>query len=156
MGFMEIKHLSSGTMAVLDGGRPRTERVSMLRLLWAGPVAVVAAVAATLGALEVAVAILPPIDPAFVELQAQSVTFVTSVLCAAAVAVFSLVTRLSRHPLQAFRVVALVALVLSWVPDLLILSEPGATVGGVIALVLLHVVACVAVVWTLETLTRDA
>lgn len=155
MQVMASNHLSGSATAGLNAGERRTERVAMRRLLWAGPAAVMAAVAATLAAWAVAVAILPPIDPAFIELQAGSVALFTSVLCTAAVAVFALVARFSRQPLQTFRVVAAVALALSWLPDLLILSEPAATTAGVAALMLLHVVAAAAVVWTLSTLTRE-
>jgi hypothetical protein len=156
MQFIGIGQLRGGRAAVPGAGPIRTERVAMRRLLWVGPMAVMVAVAATLVARAMAVAVLPPINPAFVELQAGSVAFVTSVLCAAAVGVFALVALFSKRPLQTFKVVAGIALLLSLVPDLLILPEPGATVGGVIALMLLHVVAAVAVVWTLNTLSRDA
>lgn len=156
MRVMASNHLNSGTMAVLGGGEAPTERVAMLRLLWVGPLAVAAAVAATLAAWAVTVAVLPPINPAFVELQAQSIAIVTSPLCAMAVAVFALVAWLSRRPVQTFRVVAAVALVLSWIPDLLLLPQPGATVANVVALMALHVVAAATVVWTLSTFSRDA
>jgi hypothetical protein len=155
MQLTATNRLSWNTIATL-GGAPRTERVALRRLLWAGPAAVAASVAATLVAWAAAVAVLPPINPAFVELQGQSIAFVTAVLCAAAIPVFALVARFARRPLRTFRIVAVVALVLSWIPDLLLLPEPGATVANVVALMVLHVVAAVAMVWTLSTLTQDA
>jgi hypothetical protein len=42
------------------------------------------------------------------------------------------------------------------VPDLMLLPDPTATVGGVVALMILPVVAAAAIVWPLRTLTREA
>jgi len=156
MRALETGHLRSRTtIGNSGGGGTRTERVAMRRLLWAGPVAVAMAVAATLVARAVAVAVLPPFDPLFVAMQAASVAIVASVLCAMAVPVFALVAWRSRRPLHTFRIVAAVALVLSWVPDLLLLPQPGTTVVGVVALMILHVVAAAALVWTLSTLSLE-
>jgi len=134
----------------------RRSRIGLGRLLWAGPLTVAAAVAATLAGWAVAVTMLPPIAPAFVELQAKSIAIVSSVLCAAAVLVFALVTRLARHPLATFRIVAAVALGLSWLPDLALLSQPGGTAGNVAALMVLHAIAAAAVIGALSILTADA
>jgi uncharacterized protein DUF6069 len=109
-----------------------------------------------LAARAIAVAVLPPVDPRFVELLPQSIIIMTAPLCAMAVAVFALVARFARRPVETYRIVAAVALVLSWIPDLMIVSQPGGTTGGVVALVVLHAVAAVAVVWTLERLTTEA
>jgi hypothetical protein len=90
-------------------------------------------------------------------MQPQSVAIVTSFLCAIAVALFTLVAFVSkRRPLLTFAIVSAVALVLSWIPDLMIFSEPAATPAGVVALMVLHAVAAVAVVYPLMALTRDA
>jgi hypothetical protein len=138
-------------------GTITTGRVVKVRILYAGPLSVLSAVAAALLARTVAVAILPPLNPAFVEMQPQSVAIVTSFLCAIAVAVFTLVAFVSkRRPLLTFAIVSAVALVLSWIPDLMIFSEPAATPAGVVALMVLHAVAAVAVVYPLMALTRDA
>ena len=128
----------------------------MKRLLWAGPVAVAAAVAATLVARAVAAAILPPLDPRFVEMLPQSVAIFTGFLFTLAVGVFALVARFAKRPIETFQVIAAIALVASWVPDYLIRNDPGASTGAILALVVLHAVAAAAVVWTLSTLTHES
>jgi hypothetical protein len=72
------------------------------------------------------------------------------------VSVFAAVARLSIQPIRTYQIVAAVALALSMFPDLMLLPDPTATVGGVVALMILHVVAAAAIVWPLSTLTREA
>jgi hypothetical protein len=72
------------------------------------------------------------------------------------VAVFAAVAKLSIQPIRTYQIVAAVALALSMFPDLMLLNEPGTTGGDVVALMILHVVAAVAVVWPLCALTREA
>jgi len=156
MQAIQISNARGTTQASQSTSSARTDRVAMLRILWAGPLAVAAATAATLAALAVAIAVLPPINPAFVELAPQSVAMVTAVLCACALPVYALVARFTRRPIRTFEIISAGALVLSWVPDLLLLSDPTSTVPTVIALMVLHVVAAVALVRTLTALTRAA
>lgn len=62
--------------------------------------------------------------------------------------VFWIVRRFAREPRRVYLVIAAVALVLSWVPDiaLLVLNDPGATVPAVASLMVMHAVAAVTVV----------
>lgn len=75
-----------------------------------------------------------------------------------AVVVFALVARFSRRPIRLFRRVALVALLVTLVPDVLLLvapSIPGTTLSGVLTLMTEHVAAWAVSVSVLTTLTRE-
>jgi hypothetical protein len=156
MQAIQISNAHGAAKAAHSAGSARTDRVAILRILWAGPLAVVAATATTLAALVPILAVLPPVNPVFVELAPQSVAIMTAGLCACALPVYALVARFARRPLSTFRAVSAVALLLSFVPDVLLLPQPGSTVPTVAALMVLHVVAAVALVRTLTLLTRAA
>ena len=74
---------------------------------------------------------------------------------AIALAVALLVGQSASQPVQLFRTLAIVALLLSFLPDAWMLTDgaavafPGATVPGVITLMLQHVVAAFIVIWML-------
>jgi hypothetical protein len=71
-----------------------------------------------------------------------------------AVIVFALLARFARRPILMFKRIAAVTLVLSFMPDVLLLvaSEPGATAASVSVLMSMHVVAWTISVGTLTTL----
>ena len=82
--------------------------------------------------------------------------------------VFALVARFARNPIRTYHIVAFAALLISFVPDLLLLLNPagapppggppavgGITVVNVAALMILHVVAYAISVGLLTTLTRE-
>ena len=83
------------------------------------------------------------------------VIVLTSVGVIAAVGVFALLRRFSSQPIQLFRRIAAVALVVSFVPDFWLLTEgaagafPGATVAGVATLIAQHIATAAIVVWAL-------
>jgi hypothetical protein len=121
-------------------GRPP---VSWRRLLAVGAGTVLACTAATV-VVALALASWLQVPPVFTPLHTSSVASLTIPGVAGAVLVFGLVARRSRNPVATFRVVAAVALVISWVPDLLVLAArpfPGTTSAGVLSLMSLHVVA---------------
>lgn len=78
--------------------------------------------------------------------------FFTSVGAVGAVLVLALLRRLSDRPAALFRRIAVAFLLLSFVPDLLLLTEggrdavPGVTVPGVVVLMVMHVVAAVIII----------
>ena len=76
------------------------------------------------------------------------VTFLTAVGAVGATLVYAAFTRVADNPDRIFLLVAAVVLVLSFVPDVALLEvDPGATVPGVVVLMLMHVtvaVICVA------------
>jgi len=73
-------------------------------------------------------------------------------------AAFALLGRFVRDPARAYVRVALVALVLSWVPDLalLVIREPGATVPAVASLMVMHAAAAAIVVTLLLSIARPS
>jgi len=89
-------------------------------------------------------------------MQADGIAMMTALFTLAAVGVFAAIVRLSIQPIRTFQIVAVVALVLSWFPDLMLPPDPTATVEGVVALIVPHAVAAVAVVWPLSMLTVEA
>lgn len=84
----------------------------------------------------------------FDSLSVPPVTFLTAVGAAGAAVVYWLLARRSDSPDRTFAIVAAVVLVLSLVPDVLLLEfDPAATVSGVLVLVAMHAVVaaiCVA------------
>jgi hypothetical protein len=71
-------------------------------------------------------------------------------------ATFAVVRRFARDVTAAYVRIAIVALVLSWVPDvaLLVLRDPGATVPAVGALMVMHALTALIVVWLMLRLAR--
>lgn len=134
------------------------ERVALGRLWWAGPLVIAAAIAATTVIRLVAVAVLQP-DPAFMPLTPMNPIVLTFVGVLAAVIVFAVVARFARRPITAFKRIALIALIVSLVPDLLMLAtgfNPGTTLANVLVLMLMHVVAWAISVYGLFALTRSS
>ncbi|HIE93268.1 MAG TPA: hypothetical protein EYQ83_10550 [Acidobacteria bacterium] len=97
------------------------------------------------------------IPPEFPPLQgAGPVVFFSVIGALAGLGVFAGIGGVSSRPVPVFRVVAGVVLVVSFIPDLWLLTEsgaanfPGATGAGVGTLMLMHVVSAAAVVWAVE------
>ena len=132
-------------------------RVSSRRLLWAGPLAIVGAVAANAVVRAVELAILPvPND--FLPLRAPaSFIGLTVAGMLGAVIAYAVVGRFSKNPVRTFRIVAGIALLLSFLPDLglLVGGMPGATLTGVLALMMMHVVAAAIAVGVLTGLAVE-
>jgi len=117
--------------------------------------AVGGALAATL-TLRYLTLLLIDVPPEFPPLEGPGPTILFTVVASlAAVGVHALVRRTSRRPEAIFRRVATVVLLLSFVPDLWLLSDgaaeafPGATPAGVGILMTLHVAAAAVIVWAL-------
>jgi len=119
---------------------PRYRRIALRGL-------VAAVVAALLNAALVPVARMLAIAPGFEPIAYPPVVFLTVLGVLAGTAVFAAVTRLSTTPGAHFTQLAMVALALSVVPDVVLLfADENATVPGVLVLVLMHVVAAVVAV----------
>jgi hypothetical protein len=71
---------------------------------------------------------------------------------------YALVSRLVRDAARVYIRLAIVALVLSWIPDvaLLFINEPGATVPAVASLMVMHAVAAAIVVTLLVKIAAPA
>ena len=111
------------------------------RIWWVGPLTVGVAVAAVLFVRVVAFATLD-LSPEFPALTWGALIMFTTVLVSAGVLVFVAVARSSPTPIRTYRRIALVALVLSLVPDLFLPGTgPGATWPAAIVLMVMHVAA---------------
>ena len=78
------------------------------------------------------------------------VTLLTVLGTVGAIFVYGGLTRVVADPDRAFLIVAVAVLVLSFIPDIALLEvDPGATVPGVVVLMLMHVVVAVICVATL-------
>ncbi len=130
-------------MASITSSAQPTERVAFSRLLWVGPLTILAAIVANIIIQQIAVAVLQP-DPAFIPLTFAAPIAFTLIGVLGAVIVYAVIGRVSRQPVQLFRRVALVTLVVSFIPDILMLItgfNPGTTAANVAVLMLMHVVA---------------
>lgn len=136
------------TRSAVAPGPP--DRVSLKRLLWAGPLAIAAAIVANGLLRTLALAVLDiPAD--FMPLQTPAFVGLTFIGLLGAVITFAIIGRLSRRPVRTFQIVALIVLLLSFLPDigLLVTGAPGATLPGILVLMLMHVIAAAIAVWVL-------
>ncbi len=141
-------------MEATQSSRDQGERVDFGRLLWVGPLAIAAAVVANVLVRTVAV-VLFDVSPGFPALALGPTVVFTVVGVLGAVLVFALVARFARRPVRLFRRIALVVLLVSFVPNVLLLlsdSVAGATVPAVGTLMFEHVVAWAVSVGILTTL----
>lgn len=133
---------------------PSTERRGSL--VKSGAIALVTSVVAN-HFIQVGALALFDIPPEFPPLQgAAPVVFFSVIGVLAGLGVFAGIGGVSSRPVPVFRIVAGVVLVVSFIPDLWLLTEsgaasfPGATPAGVGTLMLMHVVSAAAVVWAVE------
>ena len=117
--------------------------------------ALIGATLATLAVRWVGIAVFA-IPPEFPPLDGPGPTiFFTVVLTLGAIGVYATMRRWAERPESLFRRVAVAVLALSFVPDLLMLTDgaaetfPGATPAGVGVLMVMHVAAAVVIVWSL-------
>ena len=137
--------------------------MSAERLAVAGPRAwqvwlrtILGAVAANLVLRAAALAVID-VPPEFEPLATAGPTvFLTVLGVAAGLGVALAVDHRSERPVPLFRRIVLVALLLSFIPDLWMLTDgggeanPGATVPAVVVLMLQHVAAAAVVLWGVE------
>ncbi|MDQ2997428.1 MAG: DUF6069 family protein [Chloroflexota bacterium] len=136
----------------------RTERIDNGRLLRVGALAIVASVIANLIIRIITVDLLG-IGKEFLPLGWGPPIIFTIMGVLGAVAVFAIVARFSKRPIRLFRIIGLVVLVLSLLPDIGLLNAnamPGTSLGSVIALMLMHVAAGAITIWLLTTRTVES
>lgn len=166
------------TTALIDTNADRHDGVSFARLLWVAPLTVVVAVVVN----QIIKAIVIALNPALAEMEQLSQAMITLALEGAilAVIVFALMVWLVPHPIRWFRIVAVIALVISLIHDLLLGFEaqfyraspggggppsggrlspaevlPGLPWDRVFILMLLHAATAVVCIVMLTTLTRE-
>lgn len=149
--------MATNTLATNPGTTGTVQQVRYSRLWWVGLMAIVLATIANLVVRAIAlpfITVPPEFMPVSIAMPAIIFT-VGGVL--AAVIVFAIVGRFSRQPARTFTIIAVVALLLSLVPNVMMLINPasapfsGGNVGSISVLMLQHVVAAVIAVWVLTT-----
>ncbi len=130
------------------------EPVARGRIWWVGLAAV--AVATLVNGLVRALALASlTVDPGFLPLQSPAYLPFTIIGGGAGVLVFALLAWRARRPFTVFRIVAVIALILSYLPDLGLLNMmPGANAATVGTLMLMHTLTAAIIVGALTTLTR--
>jgi hypothetical protein len=134
------------------------QRVPFSRLWRTGLLAIVLANVANLIVYAAASPFIT-VPPEFIPLSTPMPTvFFTTGGVLAAIIVFAIVGRLTRQPARVYTIVAIIALLISFIPDIAMIVDPGtaanfpgANWGSVSVLMLQHVVAAVVVVWLLNT-----
>ena len=148
--------MSSSSVALNNTSKASApSSIQLRRLLWVGPLTVVAAVVAVQIVRFIVVALLPQASNAMqLSFMGISVVF-TAVLVIGAVLVFALVARFAAKPIALYQRIAFIVLLLSFIPDALLArsSMPGASWPNSIALIVLHIVAWGVTVWMLTKLT---
>ena len=118
-----------------------SQKVQLRRLLWVGPLTVLASILGVLIVRVVAVAILQP-DPIPLSLGWVIPIISTIVFVIGAVLVFALVSRYAANPIRTYQVIAFVVLILTFVPDVIFVQVHflNSTWPITIALMVMHVV----------------
>ena len=134
---------------------PEEPAIDGRRILWAGPLTIAAAIAAVQVVRAAALAMLSLPPEGFQPFGRFFPIFDTLVLVSAAVIVFTVLTGFAKTPVRTYRRIALVALVLSMTPDLLMHARrPNLfTWPRTSALMVMHVVAWWVTVTMLSRLT---
>ena len=119
-----------------------SQKVQLRRLLWVGPLTILASIVGVLIVRVMAVAMLQP-DPTPISLGWAVPAISTFVLVTGAVLVFALVSRFTANPIRTYQIIAFVVLLLSFLPDLAYPQSRmrGANWPNAIALMGMHVVA---------------
>ena len=135
----------------------KSDQLSTRRLLWAAPVTILTVMLANTLVRFAAAAALQP-DPAFVPLGPVTPAVFSLLGVLGAVILLAVLGRTSRRPLWLFRRIVLIALPLTWVPDVLLLvssSFPGANPANVLVLMSMHAVAVAIILSVLIPLARE-
>ena len=159
VGVLHMSNDSANGEPEASGDPIATDRVVVTRrLLWVGPLALVASLVATVLIRTIAVAAFD-VPSELESLRIGAVILLTIVGVVGAVAVFAVISKWARRPVQLYLKIAVVALLLSWVPDIdILISEPyrGTGVDSVGTLMSMHAVVAVITVTLLIKLTRGS
>ena len=136
--------LMRGRRKMQDMSRTEKRAGGALRLFIVGLLTIAAAVVADLLVRALAFAIWP-ISPTFLPLQIGAVSVFAAVLVGGGVLVYALAVRFSRHPARTYTLIALIALLLSLVPPVMLFFNPdtralpGVTPLAASILIVLHI-----------------
>ena len=131
-------------------------QIQLRRLLWVGPLTILASILGVLIVRVIAVAILQP-DPTPMSLGWVMPVIFTFVLVTGAVLVFVLVSRFAANPIRTYQIIAFVFLLISFLPDIGFARSPmpGANWLNALALMVMHIVAWAICVSMLSKLSLE-
>jgi len=133
-----------------------TSSIQLKKLWTVGPLTVLAAIVGVLIVRAIALMVLtPPFAPGLEMIFLPVV--LTLVFCTAAVVVFALVGRFAKNPIRTYIIISAVFLVVSFLPDIAVVSAPmpGAGWPYSITLMIMHIVAGFITVYMLIKLTAE-
>jgi Family of unknown function (DUF6069) len=144
-------------MASITHTTPR-ERFATRKLLWVGPLAIVVVAIANLIIRTIAVAFFGVPD-GFLYLQAPFVIGSTVIFLLLALLASVLVNRFARRPIRFYRVLALVALFVSFLNPVMAFADlfpvPGMNVHIFWTMIVMHIVSAIIAVGLLTTLASE-
>ncbi len=130
---------------------PRRVRIPVGAIVRSGGIAVAAATIANVVLYYIGAAIWG-YNAAFEPVASVWPTVIAMIFYGAgAVVAFGIVARVSLRPIRTYRIVALVALILTILPDATLVGMPGATTPAIAVLVAMHIVAAIIIVGILTT-----
>ena len=137
---------------------PSREHVALRKLWWVGLLTIVSAIIANFIVRAIAVASFG-VSGTFPYFQAATIIISTIIYLLLALLVFALVSRFARRPLRFYRVLAFVALLVSFLIPAMALSGlmpiPGMSTRIFWTMIAMHIVSAVIVVGLLTTLMRE-
>lgn len=134
------------------------EHVALRRLIWVGPLTIVSTVIANLIIRTIAISLFG-VPETFQYLQAAYVIGSSIVFLLLALLAFVLVCRFAQRPIRFYRLLAFVALCISFLSPVMALiglfPAPGMTLGIFWTMIATHLVSAIIVIGLLTTLTRE-
>ena len=134
------------------------EQVAQRKLIWLGPLTLVSTLIVNLILRAIAISIFG-VPETFQYVQARYVIGSTIIFVLLALLVFVLVNRFAQHPIRFYRILAFVALCISFLSPVMALvglfPAPGMTLTIFWTMIVMHSVSAIIVVGLLTTLTRE-
>lgn len=134
------------------------EHIVTRKLLWVGPLVIVLAILVNLIIRSLAVSFFG-VPNTFQLLQPASIITSTIVFLLLAILVLMLVKRFSHRPIRTYRVVGLIALLVSLLSPVMVLAglmpAPGMNISIFWTMILMHIVTAAIAIGLLTTLTRE-
>ncbi len=134
------------------------EHVALRKLIWVGPLTIVATIIVNLIIRTIAVSILG-VSATFSYLQAPFIIGSTIIFLLLALLAFVLVNRFARHPIRFYRLLVLVALCISFLSPVMALTglfpAPGMTLAIFWTMIAMHLISAIIVVSSFTTLARE-
>ena len=138
-----------------NASRPPNSTIDWRRYALVGVATIVAAIVANVIVYFIGSALVS-YDPQFLILSNVGPAIIFTVVPAiVAVIIYAILLRFTANPARTFTFIAVIALILSLIPDLTYIPTlPGATSPQAAVLMVMHVVAAVVITWVLTTFAR--